>query len=132
VDTVRIVLCATIACLGLALAAAPARAQGLTNFFQPGQRASTFGTGSAQTIVNQPIDTGAAIAPFPGQREGTQFLPSFFHNFHIPGFPPAVGTSPLPPPSAFPSTQYPDFKAVPFVPANPQATRFFPFGGPRN
>jgi hypothetical protein len=117
------VLRAGLVCLGLVLAATPAHAQGLTNFLSPGTRAATFSSGSAQTVVNTPIDTSLAIAPFPGQQDSISYITSFFHNISIPGMPVTNGVSPLPPPSSFPSTQYENFRKVPFTPIN-QESRF--------
>jgi len=123
----RNVLRTGVVCLGLVLATAPVRAQGLTKFLQPGQRAATFSSGSTRSIVNQPVDTSLAIAPFPGQRTSS-YLPSFFRNISLPSFPTGTGSSPLPPPEAFPSTRYPDFKPAPYIPANPQQPRrWIPF-----
>lgn len=115
------VLRAGLVCLGLALAATPARAQGVANFLHPGTRAAGFGSGAAQEVVNTPIDTSLAIAPFPGQDQGISFLPSFFRNLTMPGLPVVHGVSPLPPPSDFPSTHYENFKKVPFTPVNKES-----------
>ena len=72
--------------------------------------------GAAQTVVNTPIDVSKAIAAFPGQTSGSSGLANFFHGLSLPSWPTLVGSSPYPSPSSFPSTQYPNFKPVPFVP----------------
>ena len=122
-------LCTGFLALGLALVlAVSAMAQSYGTFFQPGQRTANLGTTFApKTVVNVPIDTSQAVAPFPGQ-SGSFSIAGFFRNMKLPILPPSVGQSPLPPPSAFPSTKYASGKAVtqkllfpnltPFVPAS--------------
>jgi hypothetical protein len=127
----RFVVCASAVCLTLALAAAPVRAQGFASFAQTGQSASVFSSGATQQVVNQPIDTSLAIAPFPGQSSGASFLPSFFRNIKLPGFPPIFGQSALPDPSSFPSTHYPNAQATKFVPAN-SIQPYVPVGFPQH
>ena len=79
-------------------------------------------------LVFQPVDTSKAIgAPVQFRAQRTSFV-DLFRKIPLPTFPPVFGQSNLPPPSAFPT--YPDFKAVPFVPAN-DLPRFIPPGFPR-
>lgn len=73
------------------------------------------GTAGSKKIVNQPPPTNV-IAP---TQLGTFNLVGLFHKVNILGGNPTVGYSPLPQPSAFPSTKYPNFKSTPFQPANP-------------
>lgn len=124
----RNVLFAGMAVLGLAFMAAPAQAQ-TANLLQSGHSLTNFSAGAAQTIVNTPIDTTQAVAPFPGQNgSGLSALTNFFHSFSLPSWSPStVGTSALPSPDSFPSTHYENFKPVPSSkPNNPQARRFIP------
>ncbi len=90
------------------------------------QQSSFLGT--RPTLVFQPIDTSNAIAPPPAfPTPSTSFL-SLFRKILLPSFPPIFGQSNLPQPSAFPT--YPNYKAVPFVPAN-DLPRFIPPGFPK-
>jgi len=101
----------------------PARAQGLSgSFLQPGQAIPTFGSsGASQVIQNVPINTNLSVAPFPGQSQ-PGYLLSFFHQLQLPlfGQSPTIGVSPLPAPSSFPSTNYPN--KLPQVPIPPPQT----------
>jgi hypothetical protein len=102
-----------IASMGLMLgaSASSARAQGATNFLLPGQHASTL-LGSVTPVVNQPISITNLAAPLPNQA-GSSWFTSLFKGFSTPSFPPNIGGSPLPSPSAYPS--YPS-KLVPMAP----------------
>ncbi|MBY0526085.1 MAG: hypothetical protein K2R98_22005 [Gemmataceae bacterium] len=110
-------LIVTVAAGGaLFLAADAVRAQGLTNFVSGGHTQG-FSSGSAQKVINTPVDTRLAVAPFPSQ-SGAFNLTNMFKGFSMPSFPPRIGTSPLPSPDSFPSTKYPNGKPVPFRPVN--------------
>lgn len=73
------------------------------------------GSAGKTKIVNQPIPTNVT-AP---TQLGSFNLNGLFHRVNILGGNPTVGYSPLPKPSAFPSTKYPNYKSTPFQPANP-------------
>jgi len=88
-------------------------AQSLPSFGMPGGGVSTIGSG-AQTIVNTPVNTNAAIV---GQQP-PGFLASLFPGVHVPSFPLSIGQSNYPAASSFPSTQYANFVPRPFVPVN--------------
>jgi hypothetical protein len=91
------------------------------------QPALFTGAFNPRPIVNQPIDTTKALrAPSPFQTTSSFNPLRFFPSFHFPSQPTSIGSSALPPPSSFPSTQYPNFKPVPFKPANNLAPRFVP------
>jgi hypothetical protein len=100
----------------LGMATGSARGQGTTNFLQNGQHASSL-LGTSHPIVNQPIDLTNLAAPLPTQSGGT-WLTGLFKGFSTPSFPPTIGQSPLPPPSAFKSTHYPN-KLQPMMPIMP-------------
>jgi len=110
----RAFMTSALVCLALGQSA---QAQGLSSFSQTG-RASSVGFGASQPVVNQPIDTSSAVAPFPGQRTSSSLV-NLFRNMKLPGWPSIIGQSNLPGPASFPSTYYPDFQATPFIPANP-------------
>lgn len=90
--------------VALLLGAAAAQAQSASQFFPTGSRPS-LAFGAAGPIVNQPINTRLAIAPF---QTSPGYLQGFFRTVTLGAWPPTTATSPLPPPSAFPSTKYPN------------------------
>ena len=90
------------------------------------QQASLFG--NSKPLVFVPIDTSQAIAPppqFAAQR--TSFV-DLFRRIGLPSFPVLFGSSNLPSPGQFPT--YPNYQAVPFVPAN-NLPRYIPPGFPK-
>jgi hypothetical protein len=85
--------------------------QGTSRFLPAGSRASTM-NGSARRVINTPVDTSLAIAPFPTQKGS--FFSSLFRKPTLPSFPAIAGQSNLPSPSSFKSTKYPNtFKPLP-------------------
>lgn len=99
-------------------------AQGQTAaVFLPGMRASTIsGAFGTPAIINKPIVIPNALGPNPTLTSSTSFFGNFFHMWQNPGFPPKIGQSALPPPSAFPTyknnqvvqqqLQYPNLTSV--------------------
>ena len=79
------------------------------------QPASSFFTGIPSTqISNVPVDTSRSVVPQQGRSAlFSRFdFSALFSKSIIPTYPPKTGISPLPPPSAFPSTTYEPFKMV--------------------
>ena len=111
----RRVLC--LLALGLLAVAGASEVSGqTTRLFPPGARASTMNQ-SARTVINKPIDTSLAVAPFPTQKG------NFFSNlFRKPSFTamqsPLNGKSNLPLPDTFKSTKYKN-SFVPLPPVIP-------------
>jgi hypothetical protein len=82
-----------------------------------GQRAAfPFIGGNGRQINHVPI-VGPSVAPLPLQPQRFR-LSQLFRRVGTGPFPPRLGQSALPPPSAFPSTRYKNFQAVPVSPAN--------------
>src|SRR5689334_5630056 len=86
--------------------ASPARSQGVSIF---------QGSFNPQPIINQPVDMSNVVdmsnivTPIPAPPKTSSFsLASLIPKITLPSFPPIFGTSPLPPPSSFPSTHYQD------------------------
>src|SRR5262245_14202287 len=106
--------------LGVALAiglGGPQTGRG-QNSVAPIGRPALFGTNfSASDIQNVPIDTSKAVAPVPGIQQGplSNFNMSSVLSFiTFGGAKSTIGTSPLPSPTTFPSTKYPNtFKPLP-------------------
>jgi hypothetical protein len=69
-------------------------------------------------IQNRPIDLSQSVVPqVPAPTFKPFSLVRFIPKMWRPGAPSQIGVSPLPPPSAFPSTQYPNgFKSIPDMP----------------
>ncbi len=68
-----------------------------------------MGNATQGNIVNQPINTTQnVVAPIPPNRLGTFNLQGLFHRTNIGAWPPTIGSSPMPPPTAFKSTHYPN------------------------
>jgi hypothetical protein len=83
------------------------------------QRSLGFGSANRSPTVNQPIDMSNAVAPAPIAQPRRMFgLENFFSRVTLPGMSPRVAVSPLPPASAFPSTQYKN--AISPLPATPK------------
>jgi hypothetical protein len=99
------------AALALAAITAPAWAQGVAGF---------MGRATPNTqIVNVPIDTSmSVVGPMTEPRSFNFNFSNLFSWVKMPGFPPHVGQSPLPAPSSFPSTHYPN-KFQPLKPIIP-------------
>lgn len=101
-----------VAIVGLGMAL-PARAQLLTPFTQSGRASSLSGSASRTSIINVPIDTSLAVAPFPSASQSSSgFLSRLFTGLHFPGFPMNQGQSALPAPTSFASTHYQSGKTV--------------------
>jgi hypothetical protein len=78
------------------------------------QRAFNFGGAvNPQQLNFVPIDTSQAIGNVP--RPQPFSIGNLFPKFHMPTWPPKIGQSPLPAPSSFPSTHYPNT----FIPRQP-------------
>jgi hypothetical protein len=94
---------ATLLVLG---AMASVNAQSTSQFFPTGSTPS-MAFGATGPIVNTPISPSLSVAPFQAPASGG-FLQSLFHTVTLGAWPPTVASSPFPPPSAFPSTHYPN------------------------
>jgi hypothetical protein len=103
-------------------AASPARAQ----------TASTIlGGPSPSQLTFRPVDLSNVIAPAPGiaAAQSRFSFAGLFSKLPIPGYPPTLGSSPLPSPGSFPSTKYPNYKMVgqpPFLLGKPMPNTFIP------
>lgn len=86
-------------------------AQAQQQFFKTGRPSLAFG--ATGPIVNQPIDVGLNSGAF----SGGNFIGNMFRKMSL-NLQKTQGVSPLPPPSVFPSTQYPN-KIKPVLPVVP-------------
>jgi hypothetical protein len=113
----RFGVCA-VAVLGIAVLAAPARAQ---NSF-----ATVLGGPPPSAIQNKPIDmSNMVVAPSMSTSRSNFSFSSIFRHLSITGAKPVQGVSALPSPSSFPT--YPNARMVgtpPYQLGNPMAARF--------
>jgi hypothetical protein len=79
----------------------------------------SFGAIAPGDITNKPIDLSGAVAPIAPETGKPFSLNNFFSRFAIPGVANRVAVSPLPPPAAFPSTQYRNF----VLPTTPRTSK---------
>ncbi|HEY1375240.1 MAG TPA: hypothetical protein VGF55_00510 [Gemmataceae bacterium] len=108
------------AAVGLAAAAAPARAQ--TPF------ATVLGGPPPSAIQQVPIDmSNVVVAPSLPDRQSRFNFSAILRRLTPSGFPTLTGVSPLPAPGTFPSTKYPSAKMVgapPYQLGDPRAAKF--------
>src|SRR5262245_47366854 len=102
--------------------ASPARAQSAS---------AAMGGPTASQLTFRPVDLSNAVAPSPGITAGQNrfSFSALFNKFAIPGFPAKKGMSPLPPPNAFPSTNYVNYQMVdspPLLLGQPRTKPFVP------
>lgn len=88
-------------------------AQAQQQFFKTGRPSLAFG--ATGPIVNQPIDVGLNSGAF----SSGNFIGTMFRKMSLTNWQKTQGVSPLPAPSSFPSTQYPN-KINPLPPVIPK------------
>jgi hypothetical protein len=97
---------ALLATLAVFAVTGSVQAQATSQFFPTGSRPS-MAFGATGPVVNTPISPSLSVAPFQAPAGGG-FVQSFFRTLTLGAWPPTVASSPFPPPSAFPSTHYPN------------------------
>lgn len=103
-------------------AASPARAQSAS---------AAMGGPNLSQLTYKPVNLSNAIAPSPGIAAGQNrfSFSALFNKLTVPGFPSKKGMSPLPPPGAFPSSNYVNYQMVnspPLLLGQPRTQPFVP------